>query len=183
MQSRLATSTRREASYAIKPDGLIHLLTAVLVALISSGCSQVRPYVPPSEGHIAAKATPDVEQRIPAPARVSSFVPPPQPTIKPQTYSVVVNEVPVKELLNALARDTRQNIDIHPGLQGLVSLNAIDETLPAILERIARQVNIRFRQEGNTIVVAPDTPYMKSYRVNYVNVTRNISSTLNVSGE
>ena len=50
--------------------------------------------------------------------------------MKPQTYSVVVNEVPVKELLNALARDTRQNIDIHPTVSGLVSLNAIDETLP-----------------------------------------------------
>ena len=103
--------------------------------------------------------------------------------MKPQTYSVVVNEVPVKELLNALARDTRQNIDIHPAVSGLVSLNAIDETLPAILERISRQVNIRFRQEGNTIIVSPDTPYVKTYRVNYVNVTRNISSTVNVTGE
>ncbi|MGZ5093148.1 MAG: secretin N-terminal domain-containing protein [Burkholderiales bacterium] len=183
MQSRLAGSAHREASYATKSVCPTYLRIAVLVALLTSGCSQVRPYVPPSEGHIAATTKPDVEQRIPAPARVSSFVPPPQPTVKPQTYSVVVNEVPVKELLNALARDTRQNIDIHPGLQGLVSLNAIDETLPAILERIARQVNIRFRQEGNTIVVTPDTPYMKSYRVNYVNVTRNINSTLNVSGE
>jgi len=103
--------------------------------------------------------------------------------VKPQTYSVVVNEVPVKELLNALARDTRQNIDIHPQLQGLVSLNAIDETLPSILERISRQVNMRSRQEGGTIVVSPDTPYMKTYRVNYVNVTRNVSSTVNVTGE
>jgi general secretion pathway protein D len=156
---------------------------AVLVMLIGTGCSQVRPYVPPSEGHIAATPKPQVEQVIPPPARVSSFVTAPQPTVKPQTYSVVVNEVPVKELLNALARDTRQNIDIHPGLQGLVSLNAIDETLPAILERITRQVNIRVRQEGNTIIVSPDSPYMKTYRVNYVNVTRNISSTVNVSGE
>jgi general secretion pathway protein D len=120
---------------------------------------------------------------IPPPARVSNFVPPPQPVVKPQTYSVVVNEVPVKELLNALARDTKQNIDIHPQLQGLVSLNAIDETLPSILERVARQVNMRFRQEGGTIVVSPDTPYMKTYRVNYVNVTRNVSSTVNVTGE
>jgi len=186
MQPRLARSTQRGASVrASEPARLTHVLTAtaILVAFLESGCSHVRPYVPPSEGHIAAKARADVEQLIPPPARVSSFVPPPQPTVKPQTYSVVVNEVPVKELLNALARDTRQNIDIHPGLQGLVSLNAVDETLPAILERIARQVNIRFRQEGNTIVVTPDTPYMKTYRVNYVNVTRNISSTVNVTGE
>jgi general secretion pathway protein D len=145
----------------------------------------VRPYVPPSEGHIVAKPAQQqaAEQVIPPPARVSSFVPPPKPTVTLPTYSVVVNEVPVKELLNALARDTRQNIDIHPGLQGLVSLNAIDETLPAILERVARQVNLRVRQEGNTIVVSPDAPYMKTYRVNYVNVTRNVTSTVNVTGE
>ncbi len=154
------------------------------VAIVLGACAQVRPYVPPSEGHITqAPRAVVAEAMIPPPARVSSFVPPPKPTIKPQTYSVVVNEVPVKELLNALARDTRQNIDIHPGIQGLVSLNAIDETLPAILERIARQVNVRVRQDGNTISVGPDVAYMKVYRVNYVNVTRNITSTVNVTGE
>ena len=159
---------------------------AALAMLLAAGCAQNRPYVPPSEGHIAQPPRPAPEAAaavIPPPARVSSFVPPPQPALKPQTYSVVVNEVPVKELLNALARDTRQNIDIHPAIQGLVSLNAIDETLPAILERVSRQVNVRFRQEGNTIVVSPDTAYMKTYRVNYVNVTRNITSTVNVTGE
>ncbi|MDB5902348.1 MAG: Type secretory pathway component PulD [Betaproteobacteria bacterium] len=155
----------------------------LVFAAMTGACSQVRPYVPPSEGHITAKPAPALEQVIPPPARLSGFVPPPKPTITLPTYSVVVNEVPVKELLNALARDTRQNIDIHPGLQGLVSLNAIDETLPAILERVARQVNLRVRQEGNTIVVGPDAPFMKTYRVNYVNVTRNITSTVNVTGE
>jgi len=29
-----------------------------------------------------------------------------------------VQEVPVKELLFALSRDTKQNIDVHPGIQG-----------------------------------------------------------------
>jgi MSHA type pilus biogenesis protein MshL len=157
---------------------------AGIVCMGFAGCEHVRPYVPPSEGHIALpQPAPAPEPVIPPPARISNFVPPPQPAVKPHTYSVVVNEVPVKELLNALARDTKQNIDIHPQLQGLVSLNAIDETLPSILERISRQVNMRFRQEAGTIIVTPDTPYMKTYRVNYVNVTRNVSSTVNVTGE
>ena len=157
---------------------------AGIAAVLSlAGCEMLRPYVPQSEGHIVAAPKPPVEQPIPAPARISTFVPPPQAAVKPQTYSVVVSEVPVKELLGALARDTRQNIDIHPGVQGLVSLNAIDETLPAILERISKQVSMRYRIEGNTIIVSPDLPYMKTYRVNYVNVTRNISSTVNVTGE
>ena len=149
-----------------------------------SGCANIKPYIPPSEGHIAkpqVKAEPD--NAIPPPARVSELVPPPKPAAKPQTYSVVVSEVPVKDLLVALARDTRQNIDIHPGITGLVSLNAVNETLPAILERVSKQVNMRYRLEGNTIVVSPDTPYVKTYRVNYVNMTRETTSTIGVTGE
>lgn len=126
---------------------------------------------------------PEEKERILPPLATTPFVPPPKPRAKATTYSVVVHEVPVKELLLALARDTKENIDIHPGLQGLVSLNAIDETLPAILERISKQVNMRYRTEGNTIVVAPDTPYLRTYRVNYVNMTRDTTSTIAVSGQ
>jgi general secretion pathway protein D len=110
-------------------------------------------------------------------------VPPPKPQVKVPTYSVVVQEVPVKELLFALSRDTKQNIDVHPGIQGLVTLNAIDETLPAILERIAQQINLRYRTEGRTVVVVPDTPYFKTYRINYVNMSRDTASSIGVSGE
>jgi general secretion pathway protein D len=158
---------------------------ALALILSAAGCYNIKPYIPPSEGHIAkpppAKAAPD--KVIPPPARVSDLLPPPKPAPKAQTYSVVVSEVPVKDLLVALARDTKQNIDVHPGIGGLVSLNAVNETLPAILERVSKQVNMRYRLEGNTIVVSPDTPYVKTYRVNYVNMAREASSTIGVSGE
>lgn len=148
------------------------------------GCANIKPYIPPSEGHITRpEARPEADKAIPPPARVSDLVPPPKPAVKPQTYSVVVSEVPVKDLLVALARDTKQNIDVHPGISGLVSLNAVNETLPAILERVSKQSNMRYRLEGNTIVVSPDTPYVKTYRVNYVNMARDMSSTIGVSGE
>ena len=157
---------------------------ALALALLLAGCAQFLPQIPQSEGHIsAAQVKAEPEKAIPPPARVSSFVPPPKPAVKPQTYSVVVNEVPVKDLLLALARDTKQNIDVHPGLTGLVSLNAINETLPAILDRVAKQVNLRYRVEGNAIVVSPDTPYVKTYRIGYVNMTRDTTSTIGVSGE
>jgi general secretion pathway protein D len=157
---------------------------SLMIVLLLAGCADIRPHVPASEGHISAPPIrSDPEKAIPPPARASTFVPPPKPVAKPQTYSVVVNEVPVKELMLALARDTKQNIDIHSGLQGLVSLNAINETLPAILDRIARQVDMRYRVEGNTIIVSPDTPYLRTYRVSYVNMTRDTTSTIGVSGE
>ena len=159
-------------------------LIAWAIILAIPACANIKPYIPTSEGHISqpqVKAEPD--KAIPPPARVSDLVPPPKPAAKAQTYSVVVSEVPVRDLLVALARDTRQNIDIHPGIGGLVSLNAVNETLPAILERVSKQVNMRYRLEGNTIVVSPDTPYVKTYRVNYVNMSRESSSSIGVSGE
>ncbi len=158
-------------------------MLAAILALAVSGCSQFRPNIPQSAGHITTPAAQPAAAAIPPPARISVPVPPPKAQIKPQTYSVVVHEVPVKELLQALARDTKRNIDIHPGISGLVSLNAINETLDAILERVSKQVEIRYRTEGNTIVVSPDTPYSKTYPVDYVNMIRNTSSAIAVSGQ
>lgn len=191
MRMKVAFAARPSSGIVAETRGTanrwMHMAAVAGFMLAIAGCAPVRPYVPPSEGHITQ---PPPQQQaapsgpvIPPPARLSSFVPPPQPAIKPQTYSVVVNEVPVKELLNALARDTRQNIDIHPTISGLVSLNAIDETLPAILERVSKQVDIRYRIEGNTIIVSPDMPYVKTYVVNYVNIQRNTTSTTGASGQ
>lgn len=172
--------------YATPPNRSANLGVALLLALTLScaGCAY-RPSIPPSEGHLDRETVPaqkSGEQLLP-PVTSNAYVPPPKPRIKTPTYSVVVHEVPVKELLLALARDTRENIDIHPGLQGLVSLNAIDETLLAILDRISKQVNMRYQLEGKTIVVSPDTPYMKTYKVDYVNMTRDTTSSISVSGQ
>lgn len=161
-------------------------IVPLIVSVMVAGCSAYKPYIPTSKGHIGLekpRPKPEADRAIPPPARVSTFVPPPKPTVKPQTYTVVVNEVQVKDLLLALARDTKQNIDIHPGITGLVSLNAVNETLPAILERVAMQVSMRYRVEGNTIIVSPDVSYVKTYRVGYVNMVRNTNSTIGVSGE
>ena len=42
---------------------------------------------------------------------------------------------------------------------------------------------MRYRVDGRTIIVEPDTPYLKTYKVNYVNMTRDTSSTISVSGQ
>ncbi|MBL8527789.1 MAG: secretin N-terminal domain-containing protein [Burkholderiales bacterium] len=154
---------------------------AVGVAAALSGCSY-KPVIPQSDAHLTKNRVLSPAGDAPPPVRSSGdFLPPPKAAPKPATYSVVVNEVPVRELLFALARDTKQNIDIHPGLSGLVTLNAVNETLPSILDRLAKQINLRYRTEGNTIIVQPDAPFSKTYRVNYVNMTRDTMSTVGAS--
>ena len=75
-------------------------------------------------------------------------LPRPKPAEKTETYSVVVNNIKVQDLLFALARDAKLNVDIHPGISGTVSMNAIDQTLPQLLTRIAKQVDMRFELDG-----------------------------------
>ncbi|UCH46768.1 MAG: secretin N-terminal domain-containing protein [Betaproteobacteria bacterium] len=176
-----SATVRQSRRTVICAAGLSGLITLTLLA----ACASYKPTVPPSEAHISRDTVPVTppDEKILPPVTVSDYVPMPKPRVKLPTYSVVVTEVPVKELLFALARDTKQNIDVHPNIQGVVSINAVDETFPAILERIASQANVRYRTQGKTIVVVPDTPYFKTYRVDYVNVNRNSDASVGVSGD
>jgi len=165
----------RRLIIGIKPPLLV-------AALMLAGCAN-ESRIPLSAGHISEPVAPTTPADIPQPVRAAPHLPPPKPQATLPTYSVVVTEVPVKELLFALARDTQLNIDVHPNIQGVVTLNAINETLPAILDRVANQVNIRYKLDGKTLIVTPDTPYLKTYKVDYVNLSRKTTSSIGVSAQ
>ncbi|MFL6658190.1 MAG: pilus (MSHA type) biogenesis protein MshL [Massilia sp.] len=118
---------------------------------------------------------------IPAPLTQSATLLPPKPTIKAETYSVSVHNVPVQSLLFALARDAKLNVDVHPGITGNVTLNALDQTMPQLLARIGKQVDMRYELEGANLIVRPDTPYLHNYRIDYVNMVRDSSSSSNIA--
>lgn len=150
------------------------LVVAALAAMVSA-CEAPSPREP-SRGHLAERAPIEVSP-IPAPVRLVPFVPPPAPGTTQETYTVVVHEVPVKELLFALARDASINADVHPSIEGFVTINAIDQPLNAILDRITRQLDIRYHHRDGVLVLEPDAPVLRSYRIDYVNVAREVRST------
>ena len=154
-------------------------LLAAACAFVVAGCGLTPPKV--AATHITAEPETKVEGSIPAPLQTIPMLPPPSPTVRAETYSVVVNNVRVQDLLFALARDAKLNIDIHPGITGAVTLNAIDQTLPQLLGRISKQVDMRYEIEGQTLSVMRDTPYLRIYRVDYVNLTRDAQSQANLS--
>ncbi len=162
-------------------NSMLRKSLVVLASIVISACAH-QSTVPPSDGHIGSKtdmvtapqaAKPTVAQApIPKPVRSSPVLPPPKPTKKAQTYSVVVNEVPVKEILFALARESNINVDIHPSIQGRATLNAVNQTLPAILERLSRQVDLTYQMQNNVLVITPDQPVLRTYKIDYVNINR-----------
>ena len=121
------------------------------------------PKISPSGGHITVEhASVADPAAVAEPAVHALSLPPPKPRQAEPTFSVVVNEVPVKEILFALARDSKLNIDIHPAVHGRVTLNAVDQTLPAILDRLAKQVDLTYRLEGEVLTIQPDQPVLRS---------------------
>jgi general secretion pathway protein D len=157
--------------------------TLALASLVMMGGCVPPQAFDTSSGHITQPSQPAVLAPPPAPVKAAPALPPPKPGAPVPTYTVVVNDVPVKDLLFSIARDTQYNIDLHPGISGNVSLNAVQEPLPAILERIARQANLRYELNGRTVSIMPDTPYVKTYAVNYVNVARNTTSSVGVAAQ
>ncbi len=177
-----------------KIGGLVKLpsaLTSIAVLLSACQSTPLRPgdhhltQTPRStDGHLqtAGKAA-----NTDIPATVSTPMLPPRPRLAPklETYSVVVSQVEISELLFAMARDAKLNVDVHPSIKGKVTLNAIEQTLPQILQRLSRQVELRYELDGTNLVIMPDTPFIRHYTIDYVNMTResqaNTSIATNIS--
>ena len=121
-------------------------------------------------------AIPPVVEQVP-------IIAAPEPAEKLQTFTVVVTDIPANELLFALARDARLNLDIDSSITGRVSINAVDQTLPQILKRISRQVSLRYYLDGPNIIVEQDRPFTRIYRIDYLNMSRVSSSTVEIATE
>ncbi len=164
----------------------------LLSSLLVAGCGVTNPPAR-SKGHITTKSDPTNEVSyaerqnapskgsIPSPVSQTPFLPPPKPKPKLETYTLVVNKVPADELLFAIARDAKLNIDLIGDIEGTVTLNSIDESLLRILERISRQAPIRYELLDNNLVISADTPYLHTYHVDYLNISRKSISSVDLA--
>ncbi|MDA8258921.1 MAG: pilus (MSHA type) biogenesis protein MshL [Betaproteobacteria bacterium] len=153
---------------------------ALAAGLMLTACSSIQPQ-PPSAGHIRAEALPAPNADIPAPVAATVMLARPKAAAKTESYSVSVRNIPVQDLLFALARDAKLNVDIHPGILGIVTINAIDQTLQQILTRISKQIDMRWELDGPNLVVMPDSPFLRTYKVDYVNMSRDVSGTVAIN--
>jgi len=170
----------------------IILLLSMTVVFTVSACAH-KSKVQPSKGHIDGQNTSDASLTSKAPDRAAGsipkpvtdniYLPPPKPRAKEPVYSIVVYDTPVKEVLFAIARDSKLNVDIHPSIQGKVTLNAVDQTLPAILERLSKQVDLTYKVQGNVLTITPDQPVLRTYKVDYVNVNRDTTGFIGAAAE
>lgn len=141
-------------------------------------CGPTRP-PEQSKGHISE--VPEQAKDIPQAVTQTTLLPAPKARPRLETYTVVVSNVPAKDLLFSMARDAKINLDIHEDIEGKITLNAIDQTLEQILDRIAQQTDIRYSLDKNTLRVRADKPYLETYKVDYVNISRKSKGVIRVA--
>lgn len=159
----------------------------IFCTLALMACSH-QTKIKPSEGHVDEPLSQIPQEILEIATEIPQSSQSPIPALQKQknkepSYSIVVSEVPVKEVLFALARESKLNIDISPSISGLVTLNAVDQTLPAILERLSRQVNLMYRVESDVLIIEPDNPVLRHYKINYVNMDRDTKGGVSVANQ
>ncbi|MBF0446002.1 MAG: secretin N-terminal domain-containing protein, partial [Magnetococcales bacterium] len=157
----------------------------IISVLIVSGCSGKKAAIEP------------IDNNNTPPQKVLGTIPPPvahsHKPVMPiekvtneayeELYSIAVEDFSVQGLLYSLAKNAKLNVDISPDISGIVTLNVIDQTLPMVMERIAKMAHLRFEMDGPTLVVTPDLPYIHTYQINYLNIDRKMSSNLRLSSQ
>ena len=160
--TRSQTPARLRLRLRLRRCAALPAATAVLSLAV--GCATPFPpdpaLAPPEPAH------------IPVPVLTPPPVPKPAPGEPVETWSVSVEDTPIRELLFALARDAAVDADIDPGIEERVTMNAVDEPFPRLLDRISRHAGLRVEIEDGVIVVHPDEPVLRTYPIDYVPLAR-----------
>lgn len=170
------------------------LLGAALGACRPAPTPEWLPKLPPeiedagAESHLLRPAPAAPEQDAsadmpPGEAAVDPRVDDAPGAVRGARYSLQLRDVPVRELLFGLARDSGLGLDLHPGVDGRLSLSAHEQPLPVLLERVAALASIRCELRDGRIWAAPDAPYLRIYRVGYPYLRRETSAEIRVASE
>lgn len=159
--------------YSEKRNRLLFMVAALCTPL--GACTNLPKSMTPSDQHINLPRD-EAPGVIPPLSETAPLPPPPKATKAAERYSIVVNNVLAQEILFALARDAKLNIEIHPGITGTVTMNLIERTLPEIMDAISRQVDMRYELNGDNLAILPDKPFLRTYKIDFINMSRTVDS-------
>jgi MSHA biogenesis protein MshL len=96
-------------------------------------------------------------------------------------FDIAVNNVNAADFFAGLVADTRQNIVVHPDVQGRISLNLKDVTVAEVLEVTQSIYGFEFQKNGRLIKVFPSGKRTRIFNVNYLDIARKGGSETRVS--
>lgn len=117
---------------------------------------------------------PDVAQIIAAPR--------PPKIGETQLVSIAVtDDVPLKDVLIELARLADVDIELDAGITGGISFRAKDKPFNEVIERISNMAGLRYSMKNSVLRVERDAPYIQSYPIDFLNMTRESSGSISIN--
>lgn len=102
--------------------------------------------------------------------------------------TVSVNQtVSLRDLMFELGEQVGIDLEMDPQIRGSVIFTAKDRPFREVVERICEMAGLRYKFERGVLRVELDRPYIKNYRIDYMNIARkstsNIKSSIEVSSD
>ncbi len=101
--------------------------------------------------------------------------------IRQQRFDITVNEAPAHEFFMALVEGTDENIVLHPGIDGTITLTLKNVTIKDVLNAVHDVYGYNFEDKPYGYRVLPNGLQTRIYEVNYLNIQRNGVSQISVA--
>lgn len=160
------------------------------MAALLSACAAPKEWRESARATIEATMEESRKVSQPVPAEVSQALLPPIEIKLPdgkvvpleQRFDLTVANAPAREVFMGLVEGTPYSMVVHPDVTGTLSLNLKEVTVPEALEAIRQVYGYEYRREGNRFLILGAEMQTRIFAVNYLNVVRSGTSTVNVGG-
>ena len=96
-------------------------------------------------------------------------------------FDVAVSGLAAREFYLGLVEDTRVNIIVHPNVTGTITLNLKDVTVSDVLMIVKEVYGFNYKKKGRNYFIYPNSMQTRLFRINYLNLIRSGSSSIDVS--
>jgi MSHA biogenesis protein MshL len=126
----------------------------------------------------------EIEKGAPPIPKIADILAAPRPPKIGETQLVsiaVTDDVPLKDVLLELAKLADVDIELDSGISGGIEFIAKDKPFNEVIDRISELTGLRYTMKNGVLRVERDSPFIKSYSVDFLNVERDSDSAVNLS--
>lgn len=98
-----------------------------------------------------------------------------------QRFDIAVNEMPARSFFMGLIKGTKYNMVVSPSIQGSITLNLKQVTVPQVMEAVHDNYGYQFKQTSYGYEVYPAGLETRVFTVNYLDVNRSGQSNILVN--
>ena len=160
-------------------------LAAALVVLVATACTSVPEKAEQTDQDIERVLEQALDPALPTAEETRELlIPEPEPAIEAppeERFDLFVDQAPARQFLMSLVAQSDWNMVVHPQLDGNVSLELKNVTVPEVLEVMREVYGYDYKRTETGFIVMPAALQTRVYEVDYLNLTRSGSSRTKVS--